>query len=79
MDKYKRKEVPDWLPIGAQLNEQLEDAQQEIKKYDYIGIKIATGISTIEDYVEEIDYMESIRVVIREIEQEIRELETNDE
>ena len=72
MDKYKRKIVPDWLPKGAQLTEQLEDAQEEIKKYDYIGIKIATGISTIQDYAEEITYMESIRQIIREIEKELK-------
>ena len=44
----------------------------EIKRYDYIGIKIATGVSTIEDYAEQIAHMEELRTQIRELEAKIK-------
>lgn len=75
MDSYKKINIPENIDRYSGLISQLSCAQEEIKKYDYIGIKIATGVATIEDYSEEIEYMESIRIVIREIEEELKELE----
>lgn len=43
----------------------------EIQRYDYIGIKIATGVATIEDYAEQIAHMEELRKQIRELEAKI--------
>ena len=74
MKPYERIEVPEWIEREIALTEQIEEAKREIAKYDYIGIKIATGVATIEEYAEEIDYMESIRAVIREIEEELSNL-----
>lgn len=74
MKPYERMEVPEWIETEIALTEQIEEAKREIAKYDYIGIKIATGVATIEEYAEEIDYMESIRAVIREIEEELSNL-----
>lgn len=79
MEDYKRFEVPDGLPKGAQFTEQLEEAEKEIAKYDYIGIKIAMGVATKKEYAEEITYTESIRQVIREIEQDIEKLSEEEE
>lgn len=74
MKPYERIEVPEWIEREIALTEQIEEAKREIAKYDYIGIKIATGVATIEEYAEEIEYMQSIRAVIREIEEELNNL-----
>lgn len=50
----------------------LESLYLEIKSYDYIGIKIATGVATIEDYAEQIAHMEELRTQIRELEEKIK-------
>lgn len=50
----------------------LESLYLEIKSYDYIGIKIATGVATIEDYAEQIAHMEELRKQIRELEAKIK-------
>lgn len=74
--KYQRITFRDDIEISEKekLNMELDLAKKEIAKYDYIGIKIATGVATIEDYQEEITYMESIRKVINEIQQDIDNL-----
>lgn len=51
--------------------QKLDSLYLEIKSYDYIGIKIATGVSTIEDYAEQIAHMEELRTQIRELEMKI--------
>lgn len=73
MEKYKRMYVPDKINKLDKLIIQLNAAKDAIANYDYIGIKIATGVATIEDYAEEIAYMESIREVINELEEELKE------
>ena len=50
----------------------LESLYLEIKSYDYIGTKIATGVATIEDYAEQIAHMEELRTQIRELEAKIK-------
>lgn len=40
----------------------------ELKKYDYIGVKIATGVATIEEYSEQIAHCEELRARVRELE-----------
>lgn len=51
--------------------QKLDSLYLEIKRYDYIGIKIATGVATIEDYAEQIAHMEELRTQIRELEAKI--------
>lgn len=51
--------------------QKLDSLYLDIKRYDYIGIKIATGVSTIEDYAEQIAHMEELRTQIRELEAKI--------
>lgn len=55
----------------------LDSLYLEIKSYDYIGIKIATGVSTIEDYAEQIAHMEELRTQIRELEEKIKPITIN--
>lgn len=78
MKPYEKIKVPDWLEPEIQITEQLNDAQNEIAKYDYIGIKIAMGVATVEDYAEEIEYTESIRIVIRELESKLEEAQNEE-
>lgn len=40
----------------------------ELTQYDYIGVKIAMGVATKEEYAEQIAYTETIREQIRQLE-----------
>lgn len=41
------------------------------KEYDYIGIKIAMGVATREEYADKISEAEEIRAEIRRLEEEV--------
>lgn len=47
----------------------IEQLKQELATYDYIGVKIATGVATIEEYSDEIEYCEGLRRKIRTLEE----------
>lgn len=47
---------------------ELQDLKQELATYDYIGVKIAEGVATREEYAEQIAYTEQLRQQIRELE-----------
>lgn len=53
--------------MGIQV--QIDELVAELKYYDYIGTKIAMGVATREEYVEEIAYTETLRKRIRELEE----------
>lgn len=78
MTEYKRVEVPENVPLTTKLIIQLNAAEDTISNYDYIGVKIAMGVATIEDYAEEIEYTESIRGVIRDIQRELKEAQNEE-
>lgn len=78
MTEYKRVEVPENVPLITRLTIQLNAAEDTISNYDYIGVKIAMGVATIEDYAEEIEYTESIRAVIRDIQRELKEAQNEE-
>ena len=42
--------------------------KEELLQYDYIGVKIAMGVATKEEYAEPIAYTETIREQIRQLE-----------
>lgn len=42
-----------------------------LSKYDYIGVKIATGCATIDEYADKIEEAEELRKQIRELESEL--------
>jgi len=46
----------------------IKELKEELKKYDYIGIKIATGCATIEQYKAEIELCEQLRKEINILE-----------
>ena len=50
-----------------EIRRQIESVYMEIKSYDYIGVKIATGVATIEEYADKIAYVETLREKIREL------------
>ena len=57
----------------AQANEEARQAQiaelkAELAKYDYIGVKIAMGVATKEEYANEIAITEDLRQQIRALE-----------
>lgn len=56
--------------------EELEFLKSELSKFDYIGVKIAMGVATREEYAEQIACTERLREKIRKLE-EIIEIEEN--
>ena len=55
--------------------QQINSLKEELLKYDYIGVKIAMGVATQEEYAEQIAYTETIREQIRELENFRTEIE----
>ena len=53
------------------IDTEIDLLKQELEKYDYIGVKIAMGVATKEEYSEEIEHTEEIRRRIRELEKKI--------
>lgn len=49
----------------------IEELKQELAQYDYIGVKIAMGMATVEEYAEKIAYTETLREQIRKLENEV--------
>lgn len=47
---------------------QVKALKAELSSYDYIGVKIATGVATIADYADQIAYCEQLRQQIRDLE-----------
>ena len=47
---------------------EIQALKQELANYDYIGVKIAMGVATVEEYQEQIAYTEKLRAKIRELE-----------
>ena len=50
---------------------EIQMLKQELANYDYIGVKIAMGVATIEEYQEQIAYTEELRKQIRTLEEQI--------
>lgn len=46
----------------------IRQLKSELATYDYIGVKIAMGVATKEEYAKEIAYTETLRAKIRELE-----------
>ena len=47
---------------------EIQALKQELASYDYIGVKIAMGVATAEQYKEQIAHTEKLRAKIRELE-----------
>lgn len=52
---------------------EIEALKEELSTYDYIGVKIAMGVATKEEYSKEIEYTESLRQKIRILENELEQ------
>lgn len=49
-----------------ELNEmEIDELKQELSTYNYIGVKIAMGVATKEEYADKIAYTEELRAKIR--------------
>jgi len=46
---------------------QINELKGKLHEYDYIGVKIATGCATIEEYAEQIAQCETWRQEIRDL------------
>lgn len=58
-------------PYTPEVLLKIEELKRELATYDYIGVKIATGCATIEQYAEQIAYCEELRKQIRKLKGEI--------
>lgn len=61
---YECVAVEPYVPTTA---EQIAQVKAELASYDYIGVKIAMGVATAEEYAEQIAYTETLRARIREL------------
>lgn len=57
----------------------LAEAEQKMTALDYIGVKIATGRATVEEYADKIAEMNALADKVNELRQKISELEKSDE
>lgn len=53
------------------IKSEINAIKQELSTFDYIGVKIAMGVATKEEYAEQIAYTESLRQNIRELESQL--------
>ena len=59
-------------PYEPTPEDRINSLKRELEKYDYIGVKIAMGVATKEEYADEIAYTEELRKQIRQLESEIK-------
>lgn len=59
------------------LEEKINELKELLKEKDYIGVKIATGVATIDEYREEIALCEQYRNEIRRLEEELEKTTEN--
>lgn len=68
-DEFVLDEVKEQEEIAKEQKEQeIARLKAELTQYDYIGVKIAMGVATKEEYAEQIAYTETIREQIRKLE-----------
>lgn len=58
------------MNVEIPVPEQIQRLKEELAGYDYIGVKIAMGVATQEQYAKEIAYTETLRQSIRALEGE---------
>lgn len=67
LDETKKQSMIDETD-KKRTEQQISLLKEELLKYDYIGVKIAMGVATKEEYAEQIAYTETIREQIRQLE-----------
>ena len=63
--KYVKIEDETFLPDPLV---EIQTLKAELANYDYIGVKIAMGVATTEEYQEKIAHTEKLRAKIRALE-----------
>ena len=66
---YLREYLPE-KPQYLINRERIDELKEKLAEYDYIGVKIATGCATIEDYADKIAQCEEWRAEINRLEEE---------
>lgn len=59
------------LQVAVSPEVQIEQLKAELARYDYIGVKLAMGVATREEYAAEIAHTEKLRQQIRVLESEV--------
>lgn len=59
------------LQVAVSSEVQIEQLKVELARYDYIGVKLAMGVATHEEYAAEIAHTEVLRQRIRALESEV--------
>ena len=59
------------LQVAVSPEVQIEQLKAELAQYDYIGVKLAMGVATREEYAAEIAHTEVLRQQIRALESEV--------
>lgn len=59
------------LQVAVSPEVQIERLKAELARYDYIGVKLAMGVATREEYAAEIAHTEVLRQQIRALESEV--------
>lgn len=62
-------EIKELERMGIQV--QIDELKAELASLDYIGIKIAEGVATKEEYAKELAYKEELRKRINELQAEL--------
>ena len=63
--------VYDPVIVTPSIASQIATLKQELAEYHYIGVKIAMGVATKEEYADQIAYTETLREQIRELEAQL--------
>lgn len=75
-EEEKKEEPAPYVPTELDnLQAELWKVKAELQELDYIGVKIATGRATIEEYAEEITHMNELADKINELEEQIKILQ----
>lgn len=67
LDEIKKQSMIDESD-KKRAEQQISLLKEELLNYDYIGVKIAMGVATKEEYAEQIAFTEAIREQIRQLE-----------
>lgn len=63
---------------SQQILDEISSIISELASYDYIGVKIAMGVATREEYADKIAYTETLRARVNELEAQLKEMTTNE-
>lgn len=73
MENYNNKieQLKEDAAHDIKIMNEISGLKLALSNYDYIGIKIATGAASVEEYTEQIKYCQTLRDKINELETQI--------